>query len=267
MTRKLLIIKFGGSVITDKNQSKPKIRKATLKNLSQELYKLYQSSKYQIILVHGAGSFGHPLAKKYDLQNGMKTFPQKIGFSLVSHTMLKLSMAIMQNLVQDNIPAVILPPHALIEQSSGQFQGFNHQIIQSYLNNGQVPILYGDVVPDNKWASSIISGDTIVTFLAKKLKADKVVFLSDVDGVFDSDPKKNPQAKLIPTITNKNLQIILQGLSATGRDDVTGEMYGKIMNIKNNLPNITVYIANGLKQNNLTKIVKQQQTGTKLCFN
>lgn len=266
MKQKLLIIKLGGSIITNKNKPLPTLRIPIIKQISRRLKNIYQSGKYQIILIHGAGSYGHPLAKKYGLHLGMKTREQKYGFCLTDQSMFKLNSIIMDHLLQACIPAVSLPPRSFIKQSVGKLKDFDYQLIKLYLAQNQIPVLFGDVVLDDKWGCSIISGDTLVSYLAKNLKADQVIFLSDVDGIFDSDPKKNPKAKLIPEVTDKNLKQILQGLTANNQNDVTGEMQGKILTIKENLTHIPIYIINGLKAANLVKAVEQDRVGTKLLF-
>lgn len=264
MIKPLIIIKLGGSVITDKNKTVPTLRTAAIKELSKEIRDLYKSGFYQIILVHGAGSFGHPLAKKYSLHLGMETEKQKYGFCLTDQKMLELNSSIMNYLLQFHVPAVSLSPRSFIQQSAGKLKDFNYQLIQSYLKQSHMPVLFGDVVLDDKWGCSIISGDTIIPYLAQKLKASQVIFLSDVDGIFDSDPKKNPKAKLISEVNNTNFKQVFKGLSLSGRDDVTGEMQGKIMNIKENLSGIGVSIVNGLKTGTLLKALNQQQVGTRI---
>ena len=137
MEKKLLIIKFGGSVVTDKNNAHPTLRISAIRQLAKQLNTLYTAKQCQIILIHGAGSFGHPLAKRYGLHQGMQTKEQKIGFSLVSHKMVELSTKIVNILLEYSLPVVILPPHSLITQSEGKFQGFDLQIVGKYLNNGR----------------------------------------------------------------------------------------------------------------------------------
>ena len=242
------------------------LKLSVIRNLAKEIGNLYHSKKSQIILVHGAGSFGHPLAKKYNLQKGMKTEEQRYGFCLTDQKMIELNSFIMQELLNFKIPVVSLPPRSFVKQAKGKFLGFNHQIVKSMLKQNIMPVLFGDAVLDDSYGCSILSGDTIITYLAKKLKAAQVIFLSDVDGIFDSDPKKNPHAKLIPEVTNKNLKQVLQGLTINNRNDVTGEMKGKIMAIKKTLPHIPASIISGLKPQNLVKAVEQHQIGTKLLF-
>lgn len=263
---KQVIIKLGGSVITYKGNTAPRARIKVIHRLAKEIKSIFNSKEYRLILVHGGGSFAHPLAKKYNLSKGMKTQDQKLGFSLTTQKMIDLNSIIVSSLLKNGVPAVGLPPRAFITQSSGELIPFDHSLIKSFSEQNIVPVIFGDAVLDEQWNCSIISGDAIVPYLAKKLKADKVIFLSDVDGIFDFDPKINSKAKLIPVINNKNLDIIFRGLTATGRDDVTGEMKGKIMSIKTNLTGLQVYIGNGLKKLVLERILKGQQAGTNLHF-
>lgn len=262
---KLVIIKLGGSVVTYKDSPTPKARLDTIKRLAKEITQIYQQNKYQLILVHGAGSFGHPIAKEYKLHRGMKTKQQKLAFSLMDQQMIELNSAVTQALLENNVPAISLPPRSFVQQSAGKFTGFDSQIIRNYLDQNQIPVLFGDGVLDSKWGCSIVSGDTLVSYLAKKLHAHQVIFLSDVDGIYTADPKRDPKAKLIPLITNKNLKEVLAGLTLSGRDDVTGEMMGKILELQRHLE-VEVLITNGLNDGSLLKAVGQYPIGTKLRF-
>lgn len=266
---KLLLIKLGGSVITYKDSPTPKPRIDVIKRLVGEIKDIISWGNYKIILVHGAGSFAHGLVRKYNLQKGMKTQKQKRAFDLVADSMLKLNGIVMDYLFRTKISAVSIPPHTFITQSAGKITNFELNVIKKYLEGSQIPVLFGDVVLDKKWGCSVISGDKVVCFLAKKFKAQKVIFLSDVDGIYTSDPKKNPKAKLISEINNSNISKLLAGLSPSGRDDVTGEMLGKIQEIRKNLKGIPVLIADGLKPGALLRAVlasTQAQAGTKLLL-
>lgn len=266
MIKELIIIKLGGSVVTDKGKNKPTPRTKVIKSLAMQLKSLYHSQKYHLILVHGAGSFGHPIAKRYQLHKGMSTDDQKLGFSKVQQLMYKLNLIIMDQLFKQKLPAISLPPHAFVIQSAGKFKGFDLDIIRSLLDQNLIPVLFGDGVLDNQQGCSILSGDTIVSYLGHKLNAKKIVFLSDVDGIFDSDPKINPKAKCIPKITNRNLNKVLGHITLNNTRDVTGQMKGKILSIKSGLTKRAVFIVSGLKPDRLTKVIAQDQVGTKLLF-
>lgn len=265
MSKKLLVIKLGGAVVTYKNSPTPKARIQTIKSLSKEIKQL-KDQGYQIVLVHGAGSFAHGIVKKYDLHHGMKTEQQRRAFKLTQKRMLKLNKIIMDELTLAGLNSVSLSPHTFITQNEGKLHDFDLKLIKKYLAKNITPMLFGDMVLDDKWGCSVLSGDTIVCYLGKKLKAEKVIFLSDVDGIYDKDPKKYVQARLIPEITNKNIVQVLKGLSPTEREDVTGEMQGKVLKIYQELKQVETFVVNGKSPKVLTHLMNSIPTGTKLLF-
>ncbi|MEK7617502.1 MAG: isopentenyl phosphate kinase [Patescibacteria group bacterium] len=269
MSKKLLVIKLGGSVITIKDAPAAKANLKVIKRLAKEIKAVLDQDKYKIILVHGVGSFAHGLVKKYNLHQGIKTDRQIVASDQVKRQISRLNSIIVKHLLGAKIRAVGLIPHTFIVQSKGRLKNIDMEIINAYLNNNQIPVLFGDLVLDDKWGCSVLSGDTIVCHLAKILKAWRVIFLSDVDGIFDSDPKKNPEAKLISEVNNSNIKQVLKGLSPSGRDDVSGEMIGKISEIQKYLKRVPVLITNGLKADNLVQAVKaptKAQVGTRILL-
>ncbi|OGG71844.1 hypothetical protein A3E65_02815 [Candidatus Kaiserbacteria bacterium RIFCSPHIGHO2_12_FULL_56_13] len=60
-----MIIKLGGSIITEKKSGKPVARVREIKRLAREIAKAHRGRP--LILLYGGGSFGHPLARQYRL--------------------------------------------------------------------------------------------------------------------------------------------------------------------------------------------------------
>lgn len=264
----LIVIKLGGSVITFKESKVPKVRLSAIRQLVQDAAQLVKSGKYRIVLVHGGGSFGHPIVKENDLHKGMETAQQKLAYARTNQNMLDLNEFIVKSLIDQSVPAVSFPPHSFATQRAGKFKDFSSDIIKKCLEEGLVPVLFGDAVFDDIWGCSILSGDTIISFLAKKLKAHKVVFLTDVDGVFDKNPKNNPGAKLISEINGRNLKGVLKLLKTKDSSsvDVTGEMYGKVLAMSKNLKGITMVITNGFNPQSVISAVEEKSIGTRLRF-
>jgi isopentenyl phosphate kinase len=90
------------------------------------------------------------------------------------------------------------------------------------------PVMYGDAVLDEKMGFTILSGDQLVTYLALKYKAEKIVIGVDTDGLFDADPKIKPDAKPYKHLTLAELKQIQPKLGKAVGTDVTGGMAGKI---------------------------------------
>lgn len=266
---RLIVIKLGGSLITDKESVTPKPRMRIIRRIASESKNLIKTG-FQLILVNGAGSFGHPLANRYQLQEGVRTEEQKLGYSLTVQSITDLNSLVVKELLRVGVPAISVPPHVLVKQSEGKLVSFDETMIRDFLNRGFVPVLCGDAVLDEQRGGSILSADVIVPYLAQRLQAKKVVFLSDVDGVFESDPKFRPDARQIPYISNDNLDAVLKIFEGQeireGRNvDVTGEMRGKIIAIKENLSGIEAVVTNGLKRGSLLKGIKGE-SGTILKF-
>ena len=64
----LILLKLGGSLLTDKDKPNS-IRKDVVKSAIQQII----NADEKIILIHGGGSFGHPLAKKYNISEGINS--------------------------------------------------------------------------------------------------------------------------------------------------------------------------------------------------
>ena len=59
--------------------------------------------------------------------------------------------------------------------------------------------------------------DRLAARVAMMASADALVLLSDIDGLYDQDPRKAPDAKLIPEVTAITPEIIAMGGKGTGR--------------------------------------------------
>lgn len=262
---KKLIIKLGGSIVTYKDSPGPKAKLEVIKKLAREIAELH--SDYQIVLVHGVGSFAHPQVKKYDLHNGFSDKNIPLNFSEVTTLLTNLNSLITHELNKVNLPVISLLPHSFVTQKNRQLESFDTNVIEKLLDKNLIPVLCGDMVLDSEIGCSVLSGDTIMSHLANHIKFDKVIFLTDVDGIFDDNPKTNPKAKLIPEVNNENLKSVLKGIKQHNQSDVTGEMEGKILSIKQNLAGVPVLVANGLVPGNLKRLVNGDPIGTKLLLN
>ncbi|MFO7677226.1 MAG: isopentenyl phosphate kinase [Thermoplasmatota archaeon] len=250
----MFLVKLGGSIITDK------AKKYTFKtDIMDNLSKQIQQSKKQIILVHGAGSFGHILAKQYNLQQGFKENKQLIGFSETHAKVQQLNSLVLDSLHHHNIAAVSLPPHAFLTLDNHQPHQINYTFFTDYLQKGFTPVTFGDVVLDKTLCFSICSGDLLMLLLAKQFKPEKVIFVLDEDGIYTENPKQNPQATLIKQATLKQLEYL--STNADAHADVTKGMQGKIETIKHIATlGIDTLVVNGNINNRLGDILNEKKT-------
>lgn len=218
------VVKIGGSVITDKN-GELAARTNEINRLSEEIQ---NSGVINLIVVHGGGSFGHPVAEKYKIKEGYKEELQKIGFAETHHVMTVLNGLFMDSLVWHNVPAVSITPSSCIVTENGKIRQFEDSPVKALLEMGLTPVLYGDAVLDARLGFTVLSGDQLVSALAIKFNAERIVIGIDEDGVFDADPKLKKNAKMFQHLTLEELKKLKDKLGRTTACDVTGGMFGKI---------------------------------------
>lgn len=223
----MIILKLGGSVITKKGAEEPAIDQDNLDRISQEIA---SSSFDKLIIVHGAGSFGHPFAKKYEIGSKIKDEEdfafKKLGFCLTQSWVRKLNTIVCDSLRENGILAVSIQPSSFIITKNKRIYSCNLDLINKYLELGFVPVIYGDVVVDLNESIKIcvLSGDQIINYLGENLKPTRVVLGSDVDGIYTKDPKKYDDAELMSIVTSCEDLITEGSLNV----DVTGGMKGKL---------------------------------------
>jgi isopentenyl phosphate kinase len=220
-----IILKIGGSAITDKT-GELAAKTDIINRLAEEIKR---ADLDNLIIVHGGGSFGHPTAKKYGIKDGYKQEPtQKLGFAETHHVMTVLNGLVMDALIWHEIPAISLAPSSCLITENGKVKMFDETVLKAMAKMVFTPVMYGDAVLDEKLGFTILSGDQLVTYLALKYNAEKIVVGVDTDGIFDEDPKTNPNAKVYKHLTLAELKQIQPKLGKAAGTDVTGGMAGKI---------------------------------------
>lgn len=232
------IVKLGGSVITQKNEWF-KANLATIDRLANEL----SDFKGEVVVVHGGGSYGHPVVLKYGV--GLSSEREKYGSVKAKLAMRKLNVIVSVALLKHGLLPYSLPPDCVFEVSNKSVVKVNRKKIAELLELGVTPVLHGDVVPDESLGFTVLSGDDIACRLAKVLRARKLIFCMDVDGLFTDDPRRNPLAKLITEISFDELEEIAKKMSP-GRDATSG-IYGKLTSILRlkGVRGLKVYLING----------------------
>ncbi|NHI83238.1 MAG: hypothetical protein EAX81_02900 [Candidatus Thorarchaeota archaeon] len=226
--KKLIIVKLGGSVITHKSSVPPKVNIANLTLIAKEI-KDYTG---KLILVLGGGAHGHQAAHSYGYSDVSTDKRQLIrGIPHIRHNMSILSLEVESILKANNLQSVILSPFSLVLLNDRIIESFAITSIQRTIDSGIIVILHGDVCFDNILGASILSGDTIAAYLAKRLKANALYMGTDVDGIFEGDPHLDSSAKLVPLIDQSNKEQILRMAGPSSATDVTGGMTKKLQEL------------------------------------
>ncbi len=218
---RLVVVKLGGSVLTRKRQA-ARLRPKLLRRLATEIAHF----RGQLIVLHGAGSVGHPAAKRFGLarppEPAVAASERARGAAIVSAEVRRLHLAVLAALVDAGTRPWSVPPATIAVQEEGRLRQLEEGPVREALARGLVPVAFGDVVPDEAWGFSILSADTIAVELARRLGAERVVFVSDVPGIYD--PARPQRDRIVESVTEE----LVAGLSGEGAGpDVTGGIRAK----------------------------------------
>lgn len=211
--RKLAVIKLGGSLITDKSRPLT-LKREVLEEVAGTLEEL--SREWQLVLVHGGGSFGH-----FAVAQAGGSLRKLL--SDVTHWMSALNLEVTSSLRARGLAAVGLPP-ITIARMEGRSCVVSTAVLRELLAAGTVPVSHGGVVTGDA-GFEILSGDTLASEVALQLRAGALVFVMDVDCVYMSDPRANPSARPVKVLTREAVKLVTGGSSGI---DVTGGIQLKL---------------------------------------
>jgi isopentenyl phosphate kinase len=254
-----IILKIGGSAITEKSEEL-EARTHIINRLAEEIRK---ADVKPLVLVHGGGSFGHPSAKRNSIKEGFRNPSQLIGFAETHHFMTVLNGLVMDSLIMNGVPAVSITPSSCMATEDGRIKIFESAPLRMLMKIGCLPVLYGDAVTDTKRGFTILSGDQIVSALAVQLNARRIIMGVDVDGLFDSDPKKQVAQKpatLLRHVTLSELHRLMNSIARPDDADVTGGMSGKLTELVPAIEQgVSVTITNATKADRIYKALRNER--------
>lgn len=224
---KVVLLKLGGSLITDKTK-KFTANLSVIKNLCRQIKEaLDYDNNLRLVIGNGGGSFPHYPALKYQMSQGIKTAKQLRGFCEVADAAARLNRMIVAELLAAGVNAFSLNPSSMIVARNGSIKDFFIEPVVSLINLNITPVIYGDIVCDEKMGSAIFSTEKLLTEIAFQLKnrgfnVTKAIHNGITEGVLDSD------GKIIEKINKNNFVKIKNSLKGASGYDVTGGMLHKV---------------------------------------
>jgi isopentenyl phosphate kinase len=238
----MILIKLGGSIITNKEKPlSPRIK--TIDNIAKQLKKISEP----FVIVHGGGSFGHYWSVKYDMHTKPARYDSH-GVSIVKNSMIELNKIILDSLTKNKLNPYCLPPT--------DFMSGNKPIpskvreIKKIAESNLIPVTFGDALWYGQKKSYILSGDKIMSILAKVLRPRLSIFVLNVDGLYSDLNTK----RLIYDM--KDDQVSIQDIPM----DVTGGMTRKVEEaIRISKMGLKVFFANGNKPERIIKAIQKNR--------
>ena len=225
MPEDIVILKFGGSVITDKKSEIPKVNHKTL----DKICNILKDKERNMIIVHGAGSYGHPIAKRYALAEGLDgSQEQKKAINETRKQVHELNQLLCGRLQESGIETKsVIPSQSMRSRGSREIENFPISEFDKPLKEGRIPVTFGDVTEDLIQGINILSGDVIMMELARIYKPRLTVFVMDYPGVMNGKPE-DKKSEIIPLVDSETRESIKKYYGEGRITDVTGGLVGKL---------------------------------------
>lgn len=252
----LILIKLGGSVITDKKRQYA-VREKNITRLAREIRLAIKKSNLKLIVGHGAGSFAHIPASIYRTKEGIINKKSVFGASVTEEAAKMLNAIVVKKFISEKVSVYSFSPGSCLISNTKVYIKSYFEPVKKALEIGIVPIVYGDVILDKKIGFTIFSTEKILSILARELKNDykiKIIYVTDVDGVLGG------KGTVIPQIIKSNFIKLKSGITGAKGVDVTGGMLHKVEEALDlyGRTGIKTQIINGLKKGRLRKAMLGQ---------
>ena len=213
---KRVVVKVGTSTLTHKT-GLLNLRK--VEELCKVLCDLQNSGREMILVSSGAVSAGW---NKMGLPHRPQNTEEKQAAAAVGQSEL-MNLYNRNILPYGHVIAQILLTKDVVDNEERRHNAEN--VFRLLLGNRCIPI-----VNENDSVSSegvnFGGNDTLAAYVAEIAGADILINLSDVDGLYDSDPRKNPSAKKISVVTD--ITTVDSVASGAGTERGTGGMLAKL---------------------------------------
>lgn len=261
----LVLLKLGGSLITDKSMPYT-ARFDKLAELAAELAEALKSlPDLSLVLGHGSGSFGHTAARQYQTRDGVGAGLLRqywFGFSEVWFQASALNRFVMDSLHASEVQAVALAPISAVMAADGKISCWDLSPLKAALAAGLIPVVYGDVIFDSALGGTILSTEDLFAHLARELHPQRILLAGLERAVWADFPARTQR---VETLTPASFEKIKSSVGASHNADVTGGMESKVrqmLELVREIPDLTVQIFSGEQPGNIQNALAGENIGT-----
>lgn len=251
---KRIVVKVGTSTLTAGGEQ---LNLARMVELVRQVTHLRSMGRQMVLVTSGGIAAGREAMDYPDLAHFM---PAKQMLAAVGQPRLMAIYTQLFNLYQQQIAQVLLTRDDLVDRR----RYLNaRNTLEALLDYGIVPIVNEN---DTIATEEIRFGDNdnLSALVANVLEADLLLLLTDQDGLFTADPRKDPQAALIERIDGADIP---EGILAAARDSRSGLGTGGMVSKLGaadlaRRSGTAVIIANGAIDQIITRVIAGESLGT-----
>ncbi len=248
---KRIVVKLGSSVVTNSTG----LDLTVIKELAADIQELGQKSREFIVVSSGAIAAG---VKKMELKEGARTIPQKQAAASIGQTELMTSYE-----------RIFAEKGIKVGQMLLTKDDLSHRRRHLNAKNTLITLLAWKVTPIINENDTVVveeiqlgDNDNLSALVATLADADLLITLTDMEGLMDCDPRKSPDACLIPLVEEINDKI--KAMVGTSKSTVGhGGMSSKLEAAsKAGIAGIPMIIAGGKIPHVVRRIMEGEEHGT-----
>jgi len=223
--KKRIVIKIGSSSLTHKETGD--MDYIRMEKLVRELSDIRNQGKEVILVSSGAIAAGKNVVNQKNIRVDSKEESLALKQACSAVGQARLMMTYQRLFAEYNqIAAQVLMTKNTIVDDLNRFNA--HNTFSELLKLGTIPIVNeNDTV--TTYEIEFGDNDTLSAIVAALVDADLLILLSDIDGLYTDDPRKNPDAKFIEQVDELTDELMGMGKATTGSSVGTGGMNTKLV--------------------------------------
>lgn len=251
--KKRIVIKIGSSSLTHPETGDLNLRKIEM--LTRVISDLRGMGKEVILVSSGAVATGRQALGCAKAQ----TVSEKQAHAAVGQARLMMAYQRLFSEYNQTAAQILMTKDTIVNNES-RVNAKN--TFAELMKLGAVPIVNeNDTV--STYEIKFGDNDRLSAIVAALVEADLLILLSDIDGLYTDDPKKNPEAKFIPEVNDLSENTMSMGKATTGSDLGTGGMAAKLHAARIATDSGSeMVIANGDDVNVIWDIINGKEIGT-----
>ncbi|SHJ21912.1 glutamate 5-kinase [Pseudozobellia thermophila] len=254
MYQQRIVVKVGTNVMTNKDN---RIVRPILKKLVRQIADLYEDNVMTVLVSSGSVIAGMEVLGESHIED--KTMRRQVYSSIGQPRMMRLYYNIFRDYGMKC---------AQVLATKRDFNPGIHRenMISCYeglLSEGVIPIANEDDAV-SVTHSMFSDNDELASLVAELIKADKLIILTDIDGLYTGHPDDDDSEVISKVAVNENVEQYVKQIKK-GEAEGRGGMGSKLSVAKQTAAkNIPTYIANGKKENVIMDIARGKNVGTQV---